>query len=108
MTEQHIIGPVRANGADGERKAAHGDGVHGEHDEGKNRQRQHPVCHNPVNSVGQGQGVPGGFFLYRFADDRFDVSIPLVGNDGFRVVLQLPLTVGNMLFQMGHDLIRQP
>ena len=51
LPEQHVVGPVRADGADGEGEAAHGDGVHGEHDQSKNRQGQHPVCHNAVDSV---------------------------------------------------------
>ena len=49
----------------------------------------------------------GGLFLHSLADDGFDVGIALVGDDGFRVVLQLFFAVGDMLFQMGHQVFRQ-
>ena len=50
----------------------------------------------------------GCLFLHGLADDGFNVGVALVGNDGFRVVFQLLFAVGNVLFQMGHQVFRQP
>ena len=100
LPEEHVVCPIGANGADGEGEAAHGDGIHTEHDQGKDGQSQHPIRHHPVDLVGQRQGVLGSLLLHGLADHGLNVGVPLVGNDGLRVVVHLPLAVPDVHFQV--------
>ena len=45
--------------------------------------------------------------FHRLGDHAADVGVTLVGDDGLRVVIQLLLTVGNVLGQMGLQVLAQ-
>ena len=100
LAEEHVVGPVGAHGADGDGVAAHGDGVHREHDDREDGQGQHPVGDDAVDLVGDGEAAVGGLLLHGLPHHRADVGVALVGDDALRVVVQLFFTVGDVLLQV--------
>ena len=98
LGEQHVVDPVGAHGAEGDGGAAHGDGVHRQHDDGKDGQGEHPVGDDPVDPVGDGQVVLAGLAGAGLLGDGLDKGVALGGDDAFGVVVQL-------LFAGGHGLL---
>ena len=100
LPEQAVVGPVGEPRPHGHGPRPHGDGVDQKHHRHKDGQGQRAVGHHPVDLVGDGGGVLGGLLLHRLCHHAADVVIPLVGDDGLRVVVQLPLAVGDVLLQV--------
>ncbi len=105
LSEQHVVGPVGAEGADARAAVgdggAHGDGVDAEHDRRENGQGQNAVGDDPVDLVGDGETARGRLLLHRLGYHAADVGVPLVGDDALRIVVHFLLAVRNMCVDMG-------
>ena len=98
VAEQAVIGPIGEVGADGNGPAAHGNGVHQSHDHHKDGQGGNPVGDDAVNLIGHSQSHAA--FLDAGCNDLADLFIPLVGDDGLRVIVQSRFTVLNGPFHL--------
>ncbi|CAN4070982.1 Trypsin-like peptidase domain-containing protein, partial [Dysosmobacter welbionis] len=100
---QHIVGPVRQEGAEG----THGDPIHREHHHGEDGQGQDPVGDDLVDLVGGGEAMFLALLLDGLRHQIVDVRIPLVGDDALRVVIQLLLAVHDVVLQVGPEVCAQ-
>ena len=85
ITKNTVIGPVGQHRTDRRDRNI----VHNKHDQRENRQRQNTVGHDAVDLV-RNRHAAALLFDARL-DDLRDVLIARVGDDGFRVVIQLVL-----------------
>ena len=90
LAEEHVVGPVGSSGADGDRPAAHGDGVHQSHDHHEDGQCQDAVGDNLVDLVRDGQPARALAFEAG-ADDGPDPVVAFGGDDTLSIVVHLVL-----------------
>ena len=102
-SKQHVIGPVCHDGTDGR----YGNIVDQEHDPREDRKSRDPVRDHFVDLIGDGQLVFRLFFLNHPGHDPLNVIIPRIGNDRFRIVIQLFFAVLDMPLNMSHGLLVQ-
>ena len=98
VAEQAVIGPVGKVGADGDGPAAHGQGIYQGHNHHEDGQGGDSVGDHPVDLVRQGQ--PRALLPHAGGDGPGDVLIPLVGDDGLRIIVQGLLTVQDGLLHL--------
>ena len=104
---QGIVCPVREEGADGDAPVpdgrAHAEGIDQIHDHCEDGQGQDAVGNDPVDLVGTAE-LMDLLFLIDALEHLGDIDIPLIGDDALRVVLQLRLGGGDVLFDVSQDL----
>ena len=84
IAKEAVIGPVRHPGADAGNRHI----IDDKHDDDKDWQRQPAVGHDGVDFIGNRH--PGLIFLrIALTNDRTDIIIPFIGDDAFRIVVQL-------------------
>ena len=95
VAEHAVVGPLGRGRAHGD----HGDVVHQEHDDDEDGQTQPAVGDHLVDLVGGGE-LTGVGLLVAALDDRGDVDVTVVGDDGLGVIIQLGLCRHNVLFDV--------
>ena len=98
VAEQTVVRPVRRRCAD----ADHGDPVNDEHDSREDGQAQPAVGDDLIDLVGSGE-LAGALLFVAALDDLCDVHVALVGDDGFRIVVELGLSGLDVCFDVLHD-----
>ena len=66
----------------------HGDVVHNKHHDSENRECQPTVGDNFINLIG-GRELALPLSFITIFNNRADIGVALVGDDGFRIVIQL-------------------
>ncbi len=100
FSEDHVICEIGRCGTDGNAPSAHGDRVDQEHHNSEDRQAENTVRNDLVDPVGCGQAVLLCFLLYGSAADVCDIVVSFIGDDGFGIIVQLFLTVSDMLLDL--------
>ena len=103
LRHKNIIGKIRYQGAD----AGHRHIVDAEHDHGENRQRSDTVRDHAVDTVRYAQLSFFAAFFNASRDQTVDIRIALVGDDGFRIVVQFFFAFLNVFFDGCLDAGRQ-
>ena len=100
LSKQYIVCPVRTDRSNRERQTPHSNGVHQEHNSRKNRNRQDPVCYDPIDPIRQGHAVDRSTFLYCVFHHMANVVISLIRNDTFGIIIHRRFAYRDMLLQM--------
>ena len=103
LAEEHVVGPVGAEGADADAAVrhggAHGDGVDQHHHRREDGQGQNPVGDDFVDLVRDGEAAPV-LFLIAAVDDGADPVVALAGDNGLGAVIQLLLAGPDVLLHV--------
>ncbi len=102
LADKYVIRPVRDDRAD----RRDGEVVNDEHDQREDRERQPSVRHDAVDLV-RCREFAGLLFAVRTLQDAADVGVAVVGDQGFRVVIQFLLGGSDVLFDVCLDVRRQ-
>ena len=101
VAEQSVVRPVCRRSTD----ADHGNPVHKEHNQRKDRKAEPAVGYDFINLVGLCQ-TTCIFLLVAGLDNFRNINIALVGDDALRIVIQLLLGSLNVLLDVVHRFLR--
>ena len=99
VSEQSVVCPVCCRCADG----YHGNVVNQEHDQCEDRQTQPAVGNNFIDLVGCRE-LSSVLFFITCLDDGGNVDVPLVGDDGFCIVVHFLFGCLDVFFDMCHHI----